>query len=45
VSPSRRTSTVEMDSLGSSPSAWKRAKIKTVRTRRRARDSAPMTSD
>jgi hypothetical protein len=45
VSPSRRISTVEMDSLGSSPSAWKRAKIKTVRTRRRARDSAPMTSD
>ena len=45
VSPSRRTSTVEMDSLGSSPSAWKRAKIKTVRTRRRARDSAPMTSN
>jgi len=44
-SPSRRTSTVEMDSLGSSPSAWKRAKIKTVRTRRRARDSAPMTSN
>ena len=44
VSPSRRTSTVEMDSLGSSPSAWKRAKIKTVRMRRRARDSAPMTS-
>jgi hypothetical protein len=45
VSPSRRTSTVEMSPLGSSPSAWKRAKIKTVRTRRRARDSAPMTSN
>ena len=45
VSPSRRTSTVEMDSMGSSPSAWKRAKIKTVRSRRRARDGDPITSD